>query len=102
MGKPLAEALGEVKYGGEFLRWFSEEAVRDYGRYSEAPEGSLRMLVSRKPGRHDGRFAANFAGAAIGCRQVGAGPVQCPQPCRSAQLGVALPEKLLKRMEQGH
>ncbi|MHA7208597.1 NAD-dependent succinate-semialdehyde dehydrogenase [Arthrobacter sp. MDT1-65] len=49
MGKPLLEALGEVKYGGEFLRWFSEEAVRDYGRYSEAPEGDLRMLVSRKP-----------------------------------------------------
>jgi succinate-semialdehyde dehydrogenase/glutarate-semialdehyde dehydrogenase len=49
MGKPFAEALGEVKYGGEFLRWFSEEAVRDYGRYSEAPEGTLRMLVSRKP-----------------------------------------------------
>ncbi|HEY9309790.1 MAG TPA: aldehyde dehydrogenase family protein, partial [Microbacterium sp.] len=28
MGKPLAEARGEVAYGGEFLRWFSEEAVR--------------------------------------------------------------------------
>ena len=27
MGKPLAEANGEVTYGGEFLRWFSEEAV---------------------------------------------------------------------------
>ncbi|MHA7179617.1 NAD-dependent succinate-semialdehyde dehydrogenase [Arthrobacter sp. MDB2-24] len=49
MGKPESEALGEVRYGGEFLRWFSEEAVRDYGRYSEAPEGTLRMLVSRKP-----------------------------------------------------
>ncbi|MFI7483972.1 NAD-dependent succinate-semialdehyde dehydrogenase [Kocuria sp. M1R5S2] len=49
MGKPFAEAQGEVKYGGEFLRWFSEEAVRDYGRYTESPEGTLRMLVSRKP-----------------------------------------------------
>ncbi|MHC5559643.1 NAD-dependent succinate-semialdehyde dehydrogenase [Kocuria sp. U4B] len=49
MGKPFAEALGEVKYGGEFLRWFSEEAVRDYGRYVESPEGNLRMLVTRKP-----------------------------------------------------
>ncbi|MBT2523064.1 NAD-dependent succinate-semialdehyde dehydrogenase [Arthrobacter sp. ISL-28] len=49
MGKPFAEALGEVKYGGEFLRWFSEEAVRDYGRYADTPEGNLRMLVSRKP-----------------------------------------------------
>ena len=28
MGKPLAESKGEVTYGGEFLRWFSEEAVR--------------------------------------------------------------------------
>jgi succinate-semialdehyde dehydrogenase / glutarate-semialdehyde dehydrogenase len=28
MGKPLAEARGEVTYGAEFLRWFSEEAVR--------------------------------------------------------------------------
>ncbi|MHA7273740.1 NAD-dependent succinate-semialdehyde dehydrogenase [Arthrobacter sp. TMT4-20] len=49
MGKPFAEAKGEVKYGGEFLRWFSEEAVRDYGRYAESPDGNLRMLVVRKP-----------------------------------------------------
>ena len=37
MGKPLAEARGEVTYGAEFLRWFSEEAVRISGRYSVAP-----------------------------------------------------------------
>jgi succinate-semialdehyde dehydrogenase / glutarate-semialdehyde dehydrogenase len=49
MGKPLAEAVGEVKYGGEFLRWFAEEAVRDYGRYLDTPEGNLRMLVTHKP-----------------------------------------------------
>ncbi len=49
MGKPLAEARGEVGYGNEFLRWFSEETVRNYGRYYDAPEGHLRMLVRRKP-----------------------------------------------------
>jgi succinate-semialdehyde dehydrogenase/glutarate-semialdehyde dehydrogenase len=49
MGKPLAEARGEVKYGAEFLRWFSEEAVRDYGRYLPAPEGTSRILVQHKP-----------------------------------------------------
>ena len=27
MGKTLAEARGEVTYGAEFFRWFSEEAV---------------------------------------------------------------------------
>lgn len=49
MGKPLAEARGEVTYGGEFLRWFSEEAVRIAGRYGTNPEGTGRMIVSQRP-----------------------------------------------------
>jgi succinate-semialdehyde dehydrogenase/glutarate-semialdehyde dehydrogenase len=49
MGKPLAEARGEVTYGAEFLRWFAEEAVRDYGRYLTAPEGKNKILVQHKP-----------------------------------------------------
>jgi succinate-semialdehyde dehydrogenase/glutarate-semialdehyde dehydrogenase len=49
MGKPLAEAQGEVTYGGEFLRWFSEEAVRITGRYGTNPEGTGRMIVSQHP-----------------------------------------------------
>lgn len=49
MGKPLAEARGEVTYGGEFLRWFSEEAVRIAGRYGQNPEGTGRMVISQRP-----------------------------------------------------
>lgn len=49
MGKPLAEARGEVGYGGEFLRWFSEEAVRANGRYAASPEGTGRMIVTQHP-----------------------------------------------------
>lgn len=49
MGKPLAESRGEVVYGGEFLRWFSEEAVRIAGRYGLNPEGTGRMVVSQRP-----------------------------------------------------
>jgi succinate-semialdehyde dehydrogenase/glutarate-semialdehyde dehydrogenase len=49
MGKPLAESYGEVTYGGEFLRWFSEEAVRITGRYGINPEGTGRMIVSQHP-----------------------------------------------------
>ncbi|HEU4547554.1 MAG TPA: NAD-dependent succinate-semialdehyde dehydrogenase [Microlunatus sp.] len=49
MGKPLAEAYGEVTYGSEFLRWFSEEAVRIGGRYGINPEGTGRMIVSQRP-----------------------------------------------------
>jgi succinate-semialdehyde dehydrogenase/glutarate-semialdehyde dehydrogenase len=49
MGKPLAEARGEVTYGGEFLRWFSEEAVRISGRYGVNPEGTGRTIVTHLP-----------------------------------------------------
>lgn len=49
MGKPLAEAEGEVAYGGEFLRWFSEEAVRITGRYGPNPEGTGHVVVSKRP-----------------------------------------------------
>ncbi len=49
MGKPLAESQAEVTYGGEFLRWFAEEAVRITGRYGTNPEGTGRMIVSQHP-----------------------------------------------------
>jgi len=49
MGKPLNEARGEVAYGGEFLRWFSEESARIQGRYGPNPEGTGRMIVSQHP-----------------------------------------------------
>jgi len=49
MGKPLAEARGEVAYGNEFVRWFSEEAVRISGRFGSLPEGHGRMLVTKRP-----------------------------------------------------
>jgi succinate-semialdehyde dehydrogenase/glutarate-semialdehyde dehydrogenase len=49
MGKPLAESQGEVNYGGEFLRWFAEEAVRINGRYTQSPTGTGRILVTKQP-----------------------------------------------------
>ncbi|MDX2556089.1 NAD-dependent succinate-semialdehyde dehydrogenase [Streptomyces stelliscabiei] len=49
MGKPLAEARGEVAYAAEFFRWFSEEAVRIDGGLATLPDGRNRMLLSRRP-----------------------------------------------------
>jgi succinate-semialdehyde dehydrogenase/glutarate-semialdehyde dehydrogenase len=49
MGKPLAEARGEVSYAAEFLRWFAEQAVQISGRYALAPDGRSRFLISRVP-----------------------------------------------------
>ncbi|NNG20351.1 NAD-dependent succinate-semialdehyde dehydrogenase [Naumannella sp. ID2617S] len=49
MGKPLAEAKGEVAYGAEFLRWFSEEAVRIGGDMTLTGDGKTRIMVSHEP-----------------------------------------------------
>jgi succinate-semialdehyde dehydrogenase / glutarate-semialdehyde dehydrogenase len=49
MGKTLAESRGEVTYGAEFFRWFSEEAVRVHGRYAVAPNGATRLMTMKAP-----------------------------------------------------
>ena len=49
MGKSLAEARAEVAYANDFLRWFSEEAVRIRGSYSVSPNGRARLLTMRQP-----------------------------------------------------
>ena len=49
MGKPLAEAKGEIAYAAEFFRQFAEEAVRIDGGYQTAPAGGARFLVTRQP-----------------------------------------------------
>ncbi len=49
MGKPLAEAKGEVAYAAEFFRWFAEEAVRIDGGFMTAPAGGSRFMVSKEP-----------------------------------------------------
>ncbi len=49
MGKPLEESKAEIAYGAEFLRWFSEQAVRIEGRYGVAPNGHGRLLTMKQP-----------------------------------------------------
>ncbi len=49
MGKPVAEAAGEIAYAAEFFRHFAGEAVRIDGGYQTAPAGGARFLVTRQP-----------------------------------------------------
>jgi succinate-semialdehyde dehydrogenase/glutarate-semialdehyde dehydrogenase len=49
MGKPLAESKSEIVYASEFIRWFSEQAVRIDGRYAVNPNGSGRLLTMKQP-----------------------------------------------------
>lgn len=48
-GKPLTEAVGEIRYAAGFLEWFSEEAKRLYGEIIPAPSGHQRISVIRQP-----------------------------------------------------
>ncbi|KAF9408527.1 succinate semialdehyde dehydrogenase NADP+ linked [Podila epigama] len=48
-GKPLSEALGEIRYGASFFEWFSEEAKRLYGEVIPSPNRSQRMIAIRQP-----------------------------------------------------
>jgi succinate-semialdehyde dehydrogenase/glutarate-semialdehyde dehydrogenase len=49
MGKPLAEARGEIAYAAEFLRHFAGEATRISGGYQTAPAGGARFLITKQP-----------------------------------------------------
>jgi succinate-semialdehyde dehydrogenase/glutarate-semialdehyde dehydrogenase len=49
MGKPVAESKGEIAYAADFLRWFSEEAVRIDGRFSVSPDGKSRLVTMKQP-----------------------------------------------------
>ena len=44
-GKPLAEAIGEVKGAAAFLLWYAEEASRAYGEWLPSSIPSKRMIV---------------------------------------------------------
>jgi succinate-semialdehyde dehydrogenase/glutarate-semialdehyde dehydrogenase len=49
MGKTLAEARSEVTYGADYIRWYSEEAVRLAGRNSLSPDGRSKIVTSKEP-----------------------------------------------------
>ena len=49
MGKPIAEARGEVRYGAAYFEWFAEEAKRIYGDTIPGHERDKRIIVLRQP-----------------------------------------------------
>jgi succinate-semialdehyde dehydrogenase/glutarate-semialdehyde dehydrogenase len=49
MGKPLAEAKGEILYGASYVEWFAEEAKRIYGDVIPGHQPDKRILVIKQP-----------------------------------------------------
>jgi succinate-semialdehyde dehydrogenase / glutarate-semialdehyde dehydrogenase len=49
MGKPFAEARGEILYAASFLEWFGEEAKRVYGETIPGHQRNKRITVLKQP-----------------------------------------------------
>jgi succinate-semialdehyde dehydrogenase/glutarate-semialdehyde dehydrogenase len=49
MGKPLAEAVGEINYAASFFEWFGEEAKRVYGETIPGHMRNKRITVLKQP-----------------------------------------------------
>lgn len=49
MGKPFAEAMGEVAYGAGYIEWFGEEAKRIYGDTIPGHHRDKRIIVLKQP-----------------------------------------------------
>ena len=49
MGKPLAEAKGEIGYGASFIEFFGEEAKRIYGETIPGHQRDKRITVLKQP-----------------------------------------------------
>ena len=51
MGKPLAEAKGEITYGASFIEWFAEEGKRVYPSRADRRSGDAQSRKSNRPAR---------------------------------------------------
>src|SRR5215213_6912622 len=100
MGKPIAESEAEIAYAAEFLRWFSEEAVRIEGRYATAPNGAGRLITMKQPvGPCYAITPWNFP-AAMGTRKIGpavaAGCTMVIKPAQQTPLSMLALAKLFE------
>ncbi|NKL21221.1 NAD-dependent succinate-semialdehyde dehydrogenase [Rhizobium leguminosarum] len=49
MGKPIAEARGEIAYGASYIEWYAEEAKRVYGDTIPGHQADKRIMVIKQP-----------------------------------------------------
>lgn len=48
-GKPFEESLGEIVYGANFIKWYSEEGKRIYGQFIPSSQNNKRIMVRKQP-----------------------------------------------------
>ncbi len=87
MGKPWAEARGEILYGASFIEWFAEEAKRIYGDVIPGHQRDKRIVVLKQPVGVVGSITPwNFPNAMIARKVAPALAVGCSFVARPAEL----------------
>ncbi|MBO9127906.1 MULTISPECIES: NAD-dependent succinate-semialdehyde dehydrogenase [unclassified Rhizobium] len=97
MGKPLAEAKGEILYGASYVEWFGEEAKRAYGDTIPGHQPDKRIIVIKQPvgvvaaitpwNFPTAMLARKFApAAAVGCAMVAKPAAETPLSALSLAL----------------
>jgi succinate-semialdehyde dehydrogenase/glutarate-semialdehyde dehydrogenase len=87
MGKPYAEAKGEVAYGATFIDWFANEAERVYGDTIPQHQPDKRIVVTKQPVGVVGSITPwNFPIAMITRKVAPALAVGCSVVARPAEL----------------
>lgn len=87
MGKPLAEAKGEIIYGASYIEWFAEEAKRIYGDVIPGHQPDKRIVVLKQPVGVVGSITPwNFPNAMIARKVAPALAVGCTFVARPAEL----------------
>ncbi|TPW31007.1 NAD-dependent succinate-semialdehyde dehydrogenase [Martelella alba] len=86
MGKPFAEARGEILYGGAYVEWFGEEAKRAYGDIIPGHQADKRLLVIRQPVGVVGAITPwNFPNAMLARKMAPALAAGCAMVAKPAQ-----------------
>ena len=87
MGKPLAEAIGEIAYGASFIEFFAEEAKRIYGETIPGHQRDKRITVIKQPiGVTASITPWNFPNAMITRKAAPALAAGCSMVARPAEL----------------
>lgn len=87
MGKPWAEARGEILYGASFIEWFAEEAKRIYGDVIPGHQRDKRIMVLKQPVGVVGSITPwNFPNAMIARKVAPALAAGCTFVARPAEL----------------
>jgi succinate-semialdehyde dehydrogenase/glutarate-semialdehyde dehydrogenase len=87
MGKPLAEAKGEISYGASYIEWFAEESKRIYGDVIPGHQPDKRIVILKQPVGVVGSITPwNFPNAMIARKVAPALAVGCTFVARPAEL----------------